>query len=286
MALKFHPDKNHAPGADEAFKVIARAFSTLNDANKRAAYDRYGAQVSETSGGHAAPGHFHFHGHGEMSPEDLFNMFFSTFAQQTTTGAGPQFFFQSFGGGGFPAEDLLFNLPNMRRQHRRRQQAFREEQPATETQEFVRRLFQFLPIILLFFMSLLNSWLFPSNTSSPSEDLTQFQHLVSLTPSASHTFSRVTKLHGMSYYATSAFQQHFSRIQPHTPATSSLARELATYETAIERATVKTLQAACKTEQRDLDRRLSRAKNNPKLQKELRQTPLPSCAKLRTFGYK
>ena len=43
QALKYHPDRN--PGdhaAEEAFKECAEAYSVLADADKRAAYDRYG----------------------------------------------------------------------------------------------------------------------------------------------------------------------------------------------------------------------------------------------------
>eukprot|EP00667_Euglena_gracilis_P018809 EG_transcript_20038 len=42
LALRLHPDKNKHPGAEEAFKKVARAFDTLSDAQKRAQYDRYG----------------------------------------------------------------------------------------------------------------------------------------------------------------------------------------------------------------------------------------------------
>lgn len=37
--MKLHPDKNKAPGADEAFKRISAAFSTLSDETKRSDYD-------------------------------------------------------------------------------------------------------------------------------------------------------------------------------------------------------------------------------------------------------
>ena len=35
LALKLHPDKNSAPEADEAFKLVGLAYATLSDPRKR-----------------------------------------------------------------------------------------------------------------------------------------------------------------------------------------------------------------------------------------------------------
>ena len=54
LALAFHPDKNKAPGASEAFKAIGNAYAVLSDEGKRRQYDLYGSdeeqQTARSSG--------------------------------------------------------------------------------------------------------------------------------------------------------------------------------------------------------------------------------------------
>jgi molecular chaperone DnaJ len=81
LAMKFHPDQN--PGdkaAEEKFKEVGEAYSVLSDAQKRAAYDRFGHAAFENGGG--APGGSPF-GQG-VNPEDIFQDLFS----QVFGGAG------------------------------------------------------------------------------------------------------------------------------------------------------------------------------------------------------
>lgn len=44
LAIKFHPDKNHAPQASDAFKKVSAAYACLVDAEKRKMYDLTGEE--------------------------------------------------------------------------------------------------------------------------------------------------------------------------------------------------------------------------------------------------
>lgn len=44
LALKYHPDKNNSPGAEESFKEVAEAYEVLSDKKKREVYDQYGEE--------------------------------------------------------------------------------------------------------------------------------------------------------------------------------------------------------------------------------------------------
>ena len=96
QSLLTHPDKNGHEHADEAFKMVARAFSVLCDKEKRARYDKFGGDPdsrfgaggagADPAGGssfaqfarrapHGGPG-FGNMWEEEISPEELFNRFF------------------------------------------------------------------------------------------------------------------------------------------------------------------------------------------------------------------
>lgn len=51
LAAKYHPDVNHAPGAEEKFKKINEAHEVLSDKQKRAQYDQFGSAGPDAGAG-------------------------------------------------------------------------------------------------------------------------------------------------------------------------------------------------------------------------------------------
>jgi molecular chaperone DnaJ len=78
LAMQYHPDKNPGDTAAEAkFKEINEAYGVLSDADKRAAYDRYGHAAFEQGGG--GGGGFGGGGFGGGGFGDIFEEVFSEF---------------------------------------------------------------------------------------------------------------------------------------------------------------------------------------------------------------
>src|SRR5437870_4272731 len=69
-ARKLHPDVNKEPDAETQFKEVSEAYGVLIDADKRAAYDRFGHAAVSGNGGYDP-----FAGFGGIS--DIFETFFS-----------------------------------------------------------------------------------------------------------------------------------------------------------------------------------------------------------------
>ncbi|HQU83709.1 MAG TPA: molecular chaperone DnaJ [Pyrinomonadaceae bacterium] len=73
LAVKYHPDKNpDDPHAEEKFKECAEAYSVLSDAQKRAAYDRFGHSAAGAGAGGQG---FGFDPNGFSNIEDIFDLF-------------------------------------------------------------------------------------------------------------------------------------------------------------------------------------------------------------------
>jgi len=78
MALKYHPDKNKSPGAEEKFKEIAEAYDVLSDNEKRKMFDQFGEEglkgAPGAPGGPSAGTYTSYTFNGD--PREMFRMFF------------------------------------------------------------------------------------------------------------------------------------------------------------------------------------------------------------------
>ena len=152
LALRLHPDKNGAPGADDAFKAVGLAYATLSDATKKAHYDQYGDDEPGAGGGGGNPfggggmrhrrGGGGFHG-GGVDPEDIFQAF--------------------FGGGG-----VRFGGQQPRYRQQQQQQARGGgggQRGGQEAAPDMASLVQILPFLMLFLLSFFNGM--PGNSAPP-----------------------------------------------------------------------------------------------------------------------
>jgi len=126
-AIKVHPDKNSAPGADEAFKSINRAFSILSDGQKRSEYDTYG-ETSDNPAQYARRQHA-----DDFDPTDIFREVFG--AQFGGGMGGPGVRMYHFGPGGFQRQGARGQATN-----------------ADRAAGFL----QILPILILFLLSFIS----------------------------------------------------------------------------------------------------------------------------------
>ena len=117
MALKYHPDKNKSPGAEEKFKEIAEAYDVLSDPQKKEVFDRYGEEglkggMGGGSSGGGRNGSYTYSFHGDphetfrmfFGNENPFESFFGFSGQQQGSGMGRSPFFQFQSGRGMDDE--------------------------------------------------------------------------------------------------------------------------------------------------------------------------------------
>ena len=119
LSLKVHPDKNKAPGAEEAFKSVSKAFQCLSSEESRRKYDLVGSDepVYERRTRHAAHGFNGFYD-ADVDAEEIFrNFFFGGMAPATQfrgfsfqTGMGHRQA-DDHGSGGFNVRALIQILP-------------------------------------------------------------------------------------------------------------------------------------------------------------------------------
>lgn len=171
LSLKVHPDKNKAPGAEEAFKMVSRAFQCLSNDEARKKYDLVGSDepVYETRRSRGGMQGFNGFYDADIDPDEIFrNFFFGGMHPAATT----QFRGFSFGTGGVGVR----------------------MGPDRGSNGFVRTLIQLLPVLLILLLN-----------SLPSQ-----QPLYSLSKSYPYEY-RFTTQKGVNYYVNSGkFEQDYA----------------------------------------------------------------------------
>ena len=147
MALKYHPDKNKSPGAEEKFKEVAEAYEVLSDPKKKEIYDKFGEDGLRSGGQSGAPeaeggSHNSYSFHGD--PHETFRMFFGEenpfsgffpFGGPPGSGGSSTRVFFNTGGdpmdidddpfgrfGGFGGRQTMAGMPNIHGGHRSKRQ--------------------------------------------------------------------------------------------------------------------------------------------------------------------
>ncbi|EMC97596.1 hypothetical protein BAUCODRAFT_458981 [Baudoinia panamericana UAMH 10762] len=291
VSLLTHPDKNGYEGADEAFKMVSRAFQVLSDKEKRERYDRFGGDPeSRFGGGGSASGASPFAGFAsqrgpgggggrggpmfeeEISPEELFRQFFSG-----GMGGG---FGGPFGGGMFAGPGFAFNIggggggPGIRIHQfggdrpRRRPHNHENVQPAS----LFSALQSLLPLLLLFVLPLLSS-LFSGGASGPSGPSIRLDAAV-----PPHTLQHVSNRLNVPYWVEP------NRVQDYT------ARKWRDLDKVAEGKFIGHLSAECEWEMAERQRLAQEAQgffwtDQEKLERA-RRMEMPSCGKLQGYGYR
>lgn len=248
LALKFHPDKNHAPGATEAFKAIGNAFSVLSSPEKRQRYDRFGTEEEQVPV--MSERHFFHNGgyeydftrgfEGDISPEELFNMFFGAGFQ--TVHRSARIYRQHTSG------------PRFHHYHHHHP---RRHQPANTDSSPFAALMQLSPVLFMIVFWCFTSLLAPDP-------------LYSRQTNSKFNVRRVTANLKVTYYVKSDF-------------TSSFQGSLQHLEQQVEEDHVNHLKANCLNEKSYRESVLwhARSHHNSKLYEETLNKKLPSCEALR-----
>ncbi|KAL2263870.1 hypothetical protein VTK26DRAFT_4666 [Humicola hyalothermophila] len=286
LSLLTHPDKNGHEKADEAFKMVARAFSVLGDKQKRETYDQFGTDPDSrfaSARQHAAHAQNPFAGAGgfagrrggmggwdgeEISPEEMFARFFSGGAFGGGFGGpfggfdgGPQFVF-NFGGPGVRVHRFGGARP------RGRPRNPGQEEPTSMWSTIIG----LLPVLLLVFWPLLSSIfsaIIPSGPSTPSMAF-EFPN------PPTYTEGRTTP-NGVRYYVNPADIQSYSPSKLHT------------LDKNAEVLFIRGLRLKCEEEQSHRQQLRNEAQGwffpDPAKMELANNYDMPACRRLKSFGY-
>ncbi|OLN87294.1 putative J domain-containing protein C17A3.05c [Colletotrichum chlorophyti] len=282
QSLLTHPDKNGHEHADEAFKMVSRAFGVLGDKEKREKYDRFGTDPDsrfgqsqaqnpfsgfgrrQAGGGGGGGGGGGFGGGGmeEMTPEEMFQRFFGGgFGGGGPFGGGfdtgPQFVFNFGGGPGFRVHQFGGARPR-----RRPREAAQQEGGGLST------LMGLLPILLLFVFPLISSLFSGGGSSTPG--------MVFDNPQNRYTLKRVMPALKASYFVDPR------DVEAYTPG------KLHALDKKAENLFVQTLLQDCEKQTRIQERMRDEASGwffqDPEKMKMAHEYEKPACKRLNKFG--
>uniref|UniRef100_A0A8C5SL13 DnaJ heat shock protein family (Hsp40) member C18 n=1 Tax=Laticauda laticaudata TaxID=8630 RepID=A0A8C5SL13_LATLA len=245
LALKFHPDKNCAPGATDAFKAIGTAFAVLSNPEKRLQYDQFGEK--EDTFYTNVPNHYNYYREFEadITPEEIFNMFF---------------------GGNFPTGNIhMFSNSSMdppcypQRNRHERTWAQDEQEEEIRPQNTYSAFIQLLPVFIIILVSIVTQLM---ATNPP--------YSLFFKSSPGHTVVRETQNLQVPYYVDKNFENNYH------------GEELEELEKHIEKDYIDYVQTSCRKEKQQKSELSNLAKlyRDERLKQKAESIKLENCEKL------
>ncbi|KAL1648663.1 Chaperone protein dnaJ [Didymella pomorum] len=278
LSLLTHPDKNGYAGADEAFKLVSKAFQVLSDPDKKSKFDQFGGDpdarfnpAAAGAGGSPFSGFAGQRGGGfqeEMTPEELFRQFFGGGFGAPFGGfdTGPGFVFNLGGGPGVRVHQFGGGRP--RRRPGTAQPPGREETPGLGN-----ALGNLLPLLFLFVLPLLSS-LFSGGSSSSGPSF-------AFTPQREFTCMHKSQgPFGVNYYVANSVCQEYGS-NPRDKRWKALDKQ-------VENSYVHTLDVRCNNEQYAQSKKMQDAQGwffvDEEAMAQARNMPMPNCDTLAAHG--
>lgn len=269
LAIKLHPDKNPHPRADEAFKLLNKAWGILSDPSKKSIFDQTGTDPDSRAGGGGGGSAATSHpfagfqragggGGGGGFDDDIFNMFFGGNQGTTFSFGGNGFSFQQFGGDGNIRQRQQREQPRTRR-------ANTQANGSAQELDLVDTLKQLLPIFFVLLVPIL-SGLFSGSLTLPK---------YSFEKSPKFQVQRQTPQHKIPFYVTELY------VGERSP------KEVKTFDSKIESIYLQDARAKCSREQLHKNQLIEDAQGwfFPDIAKldQANRMPMPNCQKLRAL---
>ncbi|XP_009879050.1 PREDICTED: dnaJ homolog subfamily C member 18 [Charadrius vociferus] len=245
LALKFHPDKNRAPGATEAFKAIGNAFAVLSNPEKRLRYDEFGSDREHVSTGQARHYNYYTEFEADITPEEIFNVFF---------------------GGHFPTGNIHMFSNVARDAHyyprrHRNERAWTQEQEEEENrpQNSYSAFIQLMPVFIIIIVSVIIQLM-----------VTNPPYSLFYKSSIGHVVSRETENLQVPYYVDKNFEKNYQGA------------ELQELEKTVEKDYIDYIQTSCwkeKQQKSDLSN-LAKLYRDERLKQKAESLKLEHCEKL------